>query len=450
MSQGTTVPCETRERNSWIAGAKPWTYACWSTTKSRWPSETSRRSSGSRSKPPPWTPFALSEALDHRADGERPGSVDRHEPPARGLPSAASISCCCADGPVSRTTFGDGLFEARDDASRRRPASEQRAPARSSTPPPWARGARPLPPRSAGRIRILTDEGDPPVPPSTLKATTGIPAWRAAARPGGTRAVDDGDGDPVGLAIDRRAQRLHGLLDVPARRARPLHRALDERSRVLRAELGGDEERIDRVVADEDEPPARVRGEVAASAPASAPAGPSSCPSETPAAPSPARRRKPARSVIACSCSRRIRPTTPSAAAISETASSKRAAGMRLAMTGARSTSPVAEQVDDLAPDSSRVTDAADHLQVAKHEPIGRKRSSRPAPAMPRATTRPPSAADASPARSPAPRRRSRRPNRALPRADTRPRRRRPRQPRDDVRARAPPRVPRTRRSRPA
>ena len=98
-----------------------------------------------------------------------------------------------------------------------------------------------------------------------MNATSGMPALRREVDLRHERGlVDDRHGDPVGLVRDRRPERLDGLLHVTARRARPLHRALHERGRVLGAELRGDEQRVERVVADEHELPARVRREVAA------------------------------------------------------------------------------------------------------------------------------------------------------------------------------------------
>ena len=71
-------------------------------------------------------------------------------------------------------------------------------------------------------------------------------------------------------------------------------------------------------------------------------------------------------------CSRRMRPTTPSASPMIRKASSKRSAGTRFATTGDRSTRPAAEQLDQPRPDGGRVPDAADQLEVAQDKAVRR------------------------------------------------------------------------------
>ena len=92
----------------------------------------------------------------------------------------------------------------------------------------------------------------------------GAPRGRYSRR---ERAViDDRDRDPVGLVVDRRLQSLGGLLPRPARGPGPLDGATDERGGVLRTELRGNEQRVERIAADKDEAPARMVGEVAPAA----------------------------------------------------------------------------------------------------------------------------------------------------------------------------------------
>ena len=194
---------------------------------------------------------------------------------------------------------------------------------------------------------------------------------------------------------DRRPQRLDRLPDVAARRARPLHRALDQRSGVLRAELGRDEERVERLVADEDEPPARMRGEVAAAV-----AGERGGRAEAAA---PAKRRPPRSPRGGESPRGRSRRLVlqedPADDAV-------RARHRREGILEPRSRHALrddrreidqacAEQLDDPAPDGGRVAHAADQRQVAQDEAVGGEGQRRgPRRRSRAATTRPPGAAE--------------------------------------------------------
>src|SRR5262249_49442282 len=113
-----------------------------------------------------------------------------------------------------------------------------------------------------------------------------------------------------------------------------------DRRRIRCADLGGDQQRVERAVADEDEAPARVGREVAAAV-----AGEGARRTEQLGQRETGRSGSdPAQEVgaigHAAPCSRRILPTTPSRSPMSSNASSKRPAGKRRAMMGGRSTSP--------------------------------------------------------------------------------------------------------------